>query len=79
MQAEADLAQVPIDVYPSADATALGAAAAAVIGLDPTRSVAQVVGGWSPAARYEPQWSPDRAAEHLGRWRSTVETMWGTR
>jgi glycerol kinase len=72
MQAQADLAQVPIDVYPSPDATALGAAAAAVIGLDRSRTVADVVGGWAPAATYEPHWSADRAAEHLGRWRAAV-------
>ena len=68
---------MPVDVYPSPDATALGAAAAAVIGLDASRSVSDVVGGWSPAATYEPQWSPDRAAEHLGRWREMVELQWG--
>lgn len=70
MQAQADLAQVPVDVYPSPDATALGAAAAARIGLDP--SVGVVVDGWQPARTYEPQWSADRAAEHLGRWREAV-------
>jgi glycerol kinase len=72
MQAQADLAQVPVDVYPSSDATALGAAAAAVIGLDPSRDVADVVGGWSPVATYEPRWSADRAADHLARWRAAV-------
>jgi len=72
MQAQADLAQVPVDVYPSPDATALGAAAAAVVGLDPSRSVGDVVGGWAPVATYEPQWSADRAAEHLDRWRTAV-------
>jgi glycerol kinase len=77
MQAQADLAQVPIDVYPSPDATALGAAAAAVIGLDPARSVADVVGGWEPVATYEPQWTADRAAEHLGRWRAAVRRELG--
>jgi len=72
MQAQADLAQVPVDVYPSPDATALGAAAAAVVGLDPSLSVGDVVGGWDPVATYEPRWSADRAAEHLGRWRAAV-------
>ena len=72
MQAQADLAQVPVDVYPYADATALGAAAAAVVGLDALAHVADVVGGWTPAATYEPQWSADRASEHLGRWRDAV-------
>jgi glycerol kinase len=72
MQMQADLAQIPVDIYPSADATALGAAAAAVVGLEPARPVADVVGGWTPAATYEPQWSADRAAEHLGRFRAAV-------
>lgn len=72
MQAQADLAQVPVDVYPSPDATALGAAAAARIGLDPAAALGDVVGGWQPVHTYEPQWSADRAAEHLGRWREAV-------
>ena len=77
MQAQADLAQVPVDVYPSADATALGVAAAARIGLDPAAGTADVVGSWEPARTYEPQWSADRAAEHLGRWRETVARSLG--
>ncbi|MGD9955240.1 MAG: FGGY family carbohydrate kinase [Candidatus Nanopelagicales bacterium] len=72
MQAQADLAQVPVDVYPSPDATALGVAAAARIGLDPIASVADVVGGWTPVRTYEPQWSADRARDHLDRWRAAV-------
>jgi glycerol kinase len=73
MQAQADLAQVPVDVYPSPDATALGVAAAARIGLDAGIEVGEVVGGWTPEASYEPRWSADRAAEHLARWRDVVE------
>ncbi len=72
MQAQADLAQLPVDVDPYADATALGAAAAALVGLDTSRAPGDVVSGWTPAATYEPQWSADRAAEHLGRWRDAV-------
>jgi glycerol kinase len=72
MQAQADLAQLPVDVYPSPDATALGAAAAARVGLDTSTSVSDVVGGWTPSATYEPRWSADRAADHLGRWRDLV-------
>ena len=72
MQTQADLAQVPVEVYPSPDATALGAAAAARIGLDTTSSVAGIVGGWSPSATYEPRWTSARAEDHLGRWRDLV-------
>ncbi|MFB9447086.1 carbohydrate kinase [Dactylosporangium vinaceum] len=72
MQAQADLAQIPVDVYPSAHATALGAAACARLALHPGLSIADAAGAWSPAATFEPEWSPDRAAEHLGRWRAQV-------
>jgi glycerol kinase len=72
MQAQADLAQLPVDVYPSPHATALGAAACARLALDPARTVADVAGGWRPAATYEPAWSADRAAEHLDRWRTAA-------
>jgi glycerol kinase len=79
MQAQADLAQVPIDVYPSPDATALGAAACARLALDPTLQPAEVVGGWSPAATYTPRWRPEQAAEHLDRWHSAARATLSTR
>ncbi|AQA02844.1 carbohydrate kinase [Mycobacterium sp. MS1601] len=69
MQACADLTQVPVDVYPSPHATALGAAALAKLSLDPTRALGEVVPDWSPAATYEPAWSNDRAAEFRSQWR----------
>jgi len=72
MQAQADLAQVPVDVYPSPHATALGAAACARLALDPALSLGDAVGGWEPSATYEPAWTADRAADHLGRWRAAV-------
>ncbi|GAA3302205.1 hypothetical protein GCM10020218_097330 [Dactylosporangium vinaceum] len=59
-------------MYPSAHATALGAAACARLALHPGLSIADAAGAWSPAATFEPEWSPDRAAEHLGRWRAQV-------
>src|SRR3954453_12696838 len=68
MQAQADLAQLPVDVYPSAHATPLGAAACARLALEPRLTVAAAVTGWEPAETYEPQWSHDRAADHLERW-----------
>ena len=63
MQAQADLAQIPVDVYPSAHATPLGAAACARLALEPTTDIASVVGGWTAERTYEPQWSADRAAD----------------
>ncbi|MCO8269322.1 FGGY family carbohydrate kinase [Actinoplanes sp. TRM 88003] len=72
MQAQADLAQLPVDIYPSPHATALGAAACARLALDPSVTPGEVVGGWEPSATYEPSWSADRAAEHLERWNNAV-------
>ncbi|KUI25402.1 FGGY family carbohydrate kinase [Mycobacterium sp. GA-2829] len=74
MQAQADLAQVPVDVYPSLHATALGAAACARLALDPALTPAQAVGTWTPTQTYEPRWSADRAADYLGRWRRAAES-----
>lgn len=72
MQAQADLAQLPVDVYPSPHATPLGAAACAALALDPALTAAEVTGGWRPSATYEPRWSPERAAEHLARWHAAA-------
>jgi len=69
MQAQADLLQVPIEVYPSAHATPLGAAALARLALTPEATLADSVPQWSPARVYESSWSPDRAADFLDRWR----------
>lgn len=69
MQAQADLAQIPLDVYPSLHATPLGAAACARLALDPALAPPDVVGGWTAEQTYEPQWSADRAADFMTRWR----------
>ena len=74
MQAQADLAQVPVDVYPSAHATPLGAAACARLALDPALAVEDAVPDWTPERTYEPRWSADRAADFLGRWQAAA---WG--
>ncbi|OMC31007.1 carbohydrate kinase [Mycobacterium sp. GA-1841] len=76
MQACADILQVPVDVYPSAHATALGAAALARLSLAPEQSVRHVVTDWTPAATYEPRWSPERAAEFRSAWRDLAETTY---
>ncbi len=75
MQAQADLAQLPVDVYPSPHATALGAAACARLALEPGRSPAEVVGSWSPVHTYQPLWSADRAADQMSRWRRAADAV----
>ncbi len=72
MQAQADLAQLSVDVYPSGHATALGAAACARLALDPALTLAEATGGWQPSATYEPSWTADRAADYLTRWQAAA-------
>ncbi len=73
MQAQADLAQLPVEVYPSAHATALGAAACARLAIDPSLAVGDAVGAWTPQRTYDPHWPAERAADFLARWRRIVE------
>jgi len=75
MQAQADLARIPVEVYPSAHATPLGAAACARLALEPTLGPSEVVGTWTPQHTYEPLWSDDRAADHLARWRRAAAAV----
>ena len=71
MQHQADLLQVPVEVFASPHATALGVAALARIGLDDGRTL----GGPrpEPAARYEPRLGAERAAELLGRFTAAAD------
>ena len=71
MQAQADILQLPVEVYPSAHATALGAAALGRLSVRPQESVPAI--DWTPEHVYEPQWSADRAAAFMADWRSAVE------
>jgi glycerol kinase len=68
MQAQADLLQIPVEIYPSPHATLLGAAALARLAMEPGVSIADAVGTWRPTRVYEPSWSPDRAAQFRTRW-----------
>jgi glycerol kinase len=72
IQATADLLQLPIDVYPSPHATALGAAAFGRLAMTADLTLDETVPSWSPEVSYEPGWSADRTAEFLGRWRAAV-------
>jgi glycerol kinase len=75
MQAQADLLQVPVDRYPSADATALGVGAFARLGAGAARTPAEAVGDWTPAGRFEPRMAPDEAAERLERWHAAAVAL----
>ncbi|MER5768196.1 FGGY family carbohydrate kinase [Streptomyces sp. NPDC001985] len=75
MQTQADLLQIPVEVSALPDATALGAAAVARLGLDPGRTAAGALPAWRPSAVYEPQAGPDEAAERLGRFRAEVTAL----
>lgn len=72
MQAQADLLQTPIDVYPSPNATALGVAAFAAIGVGDDRAGTAIARRWSPAATYAPQISADEAESRLETWRAAA-------
>jgi len=73
MQAQADLLQCPVEIYPSPHATALGVAALARLGIGAARHPADAVGPWAPAATYEPQVSADEAETRLSHWRRVAE------
>ncbi len=73
MQAQADLCQLPVEVYPSAHATPLGAAALARLAIEPGLALADAAPAWAPSAVYEPRWSPDEAGDFLHRWRRALE------
>jgi len=75
MQAQADLLQAPVELYPSADATALGAGAFARLGTGAVASASEAVGSWAAAATFEPKMSADEAAERLGRWEAAATVL----
>jgi glycerol kinase len=74
MQAQADLLQIPVEVYPSPHATAIGVAALARIGVGEARTPAEAIGLWHPAAVFEPQIRRDEAESRLRRWRQVAES-----
>ena len=74
MQTQADLLQTPLDVYPSAHATALGTAACLLLGLDPGLAVAEAPYPWTPEATYVPARDAAEVARFRAAWRRAVDT-----
>ena len=65
LQAQADLLQIPVEVYQTPDATALGVAALARLGVGACDNLAAAVGPVPIAMVVEPKMSPEEAAERL--------------
>ena len=69
LQIQADLLQAPVEVYPSPHATALGVAAFADLGANPTSQAEVSEDHWHPDLIVEPRIGADEAAERLAAWR----------
>jgi glycerol kinase len=72
MQHQADLLQVPVEVFASPHATALGVAVLARTGLEGEGAALEAPQP-EPAARYEPMMGSDEAAERLAGFRRAVD------
>ena len=72
MQAQADLLQVPVLICRSPDATALGVAALARLGLGDAASAAEAVGPAEVETVVEPSITADQAAERLAVFRAAA-------
>lgn len=75
MEAVADLAQLPVEVYPSQHATPMGAAALARASVDHGLSLEDAIVGWEPSQRFAPAWSTGEAEAFLGLWRQDAEAQ----
>ena len=73
MQAQADLLQVPVLICRSADATALGVAALARLGLAEATSVGEALGPAEVETVVEPSITADQAAERLSVFRAALD------
>jgi glycerol kinase len=72
MQAQADLLQAPVELYPSPDATALGVGALARLGSGAASTPGDAVGDWKAVAVFEPRMGAEEAAERLARWEAAA-------
>jgi glycerol kinase len=77
LQAQADLLQVPVEVWTIPDATALGVTALARLGLGVAASLADAVGGASVQQVIEPRMSPDESAHRLASFERALAAVAG--
>ncbi|MFB7369596.1 FGGY family carbohydrate kinase [Streptomyces sp. NPDC056222] len=75
MQTQADLLQLPVEVSALPDATALGVATVARLGLDSGLTVEDAVPEWKPSAVYEPAITSTEAEERLDGFRTAVTAL----
>ncbi|HEU5419808.1 MAG TPA: FGGY family carbohydrate kinase [Streptosporangiaceae bacterium] len=75
LQAQADLLQVPVEVFRSPDATALGVAALARLGAGAAASLAEAVGPAAPQQVIEPSMSPGQAAQRLADYEAALRLV----
>jgi glycerol kinase len=73
MQAVADLTQLPVTLYHSPHATALGAAALGRLALDPQLALVDAIPAEESGFTYEPAWNADQAGEFRHRWRAAAD------
>lgn len=73
LQAQADLLQLPVEVFPSPHATAAGVGALARLGAGGAATVAAALPPWRPARVVEPAIGPEEAAARRAEWRAAVD------
>ena len=73
MQMQADLAQIPVEVFAHPDATAIGVGYLAALSTATVTSISQFDQYWQPAQIFTPKMSSDQAQHYLSRWRTIQE------
>lgn len=73
MQMQADLAQIPVEVFAHPDATAIGVGFLAALATGEVKSISEFDRYWQPAQIYLPKMSSDQAQHYLSRWRTIQE------
>jgi glycerol kinase len=77
MQTQSNLSQIPIDVYPHPDATALGIAGFTRLALDSSLSPNEAIPKWQAHESYTPSMSSESAKEFMKRWQAAADLQVG--